>query len=468
MDNVDKVFDNMFDDMYDTIVYGKKSNVSSEKSKVIKISNVRTTKSPTRFSRQKKVVDLHEQSKDKVKKERIITFVPEERNIRASQRKIKEGKSEKTKQRKVTDISKKVKQNLAHQTRYTEPKERSLLNRIILQRRLDKDYYEDIEDDYNFFSLKELEASKNAKKRKDRKLYKKVQDYEDAKEDVTAKKGWSAFKIGLATALLAGCLALVNFTVKETKDVLGSIAPKETVAITLDTIDEDMLKYYESVMKSFKEQVSENDGYEFDFLSEQELLDGYLRIKNKEEKMIENSFKSAFLKLKDQELLDSIVEDAFGSEEYVTFSEKQKRDYRQLAFELLPTTLPDMTTSYIRNPIVCDELVARDDAKNKGYSITLKVNGGEKETVKNIGRLIHLENTLEAVEYRSAASSNNGQTLLEDMLKEAIGDGYENLSKKELRDYMQIAYELLPEDAKNYISDPIELEKTTSDIEIGD
>ena len=54
------------------------------------------------------------------------------------------------------------------------------------------------------------------------------------------------------------------------------------------------------------------------------------------------------------------------------------------------------------------------------------------------------------------------------MVKQALGEQYGELSKKELRDYKQIAYELLDDESKTYIKDPIEVEKTTEDMEIGD
>lgn len=381
----------------------------------------------------------------------------------------KELHEDKKKQRKIAKVSKQIERNVARQTRYTEPKKRNLLSRIILQQNLASGEYNYIEEDYDTLSPREIEESKNAKKRGDRWLYKEVQKYEDAKDDVTFRKGWIAFKVGLGAALLAGSLALGNHLGNEVKQALNITSPNAVVS--LESIDKENKEYYDNIAEEFADKVRANDGYEFDYLSDDEFLDGYLRILNKESKMVENSFRGAFYNFADQEMLDTIVTRAFGEEEYASFSEEQKRDYRQLAFELLPTALPEIfgeKNLYIRNPIVCDELQAKNDAKDKGYKISLVVNGDKKDTVKAIGKLIHIRNILKAVDFQ-VATTNDGQDILEDMVKQALGEQYETVSEKDLRDYKQIAYELLPEEAKqNYIKDPIEVEKAAEEIEIGD
>lgn len=416
-------------------------------SKNLSQKSQKSTSTPKKKIKLKKAKPSRDKQKDK-------PTTREERNL------------QKKRQRKIATVSKQVKQNVARQTRFTEPKKRNILKRIILQQNLASGVYENIEYDYDTYSPREIEESKNAKKRRDRWLYKEVQAYEDARDDVTTRKDWRAFKIGLGAALLAGSLALGSHLANEVKQTLTPTSQ----TITIETMDAEEKEYYENKVEEFKDQIRANDGYEFDYLSDEEFLDGYLKIYSKEKKMYESQFSGALYDFKDQEKLDSIVSRCFGEEEYSTFSDEQKRDYRQLAFELLPVALPDVfeTNQYIRNPIVCDELQARDSAKEKGYKISLVVNGDEEDTVRTIGKLIHIRNILKSVNIQAIATGD-GQEVLEDMVKQALGEQYENVSEKDLRDYKQIAYELLPDEVKgSCIKDPIELEKAATDIEIGD
>lgn len=385
----------------------------------------------------------------------------------------KEQKEEKKKQRRIAKISKQIEKNLAHQTRYTEPKKRNLLSRIILQTNLARGDYDYIKDEYNTFSQREIDESKNAAKRSDRWLYKEVQAYEDAKEDVKVRKGWTAFKIGLATAMLAGSLALANHVGNEVKRTFeGSNSSHQIVSIY--DVDGEQRDYINSKAYEVKEQIIETDGYHFDNLSEDEFVDGYYRMLNYEKRMNKNIFESAGFKItenRDQTLLDEIVQKSFD-EDYENLTEAQRRDYKQLAFELLPYALPKIFengNNYLRNPIVFDELTAKNTAKSKGYGITLRVNGDEKETVRNLGNIIHILNGMEELDYKLAGQMENGQQeFFDDILIDVIGDKYNELSKSQKRDYEQIIYEWLPDEAKQYIKDPIELEKTINDIEIGD
>lgn len=385
----------------------------------------------------------------------------------------KEFDEEKKKQKRIAKISKQIERNLARQNRWTEPKKRNLLSRIILQNRLAKGYYDYVEDNYNFFTAQEIEESKNAKKRRDRSLYKEVQQYEDAEDDVTVRRGWTAFKIGLAAAMLAGSLALANYTANEVKNTFNNISASNQIVSVYDMGEEEK-GYIYSKAYGVKKQILENDGYHFDNLSEDEFADGYYRILNYEKKMYENMFKSASFRItenRDQTLLYEIVEKAF-KEDYQNLTEEQKRDYKQLAFELLPYSLPKIFEDgnhYLRNPIVFDELKARDVAKEKGYKITLRVNGDEKETVRNLGNVMHILNEMQEDDYKYVSQIENGQQkFFEEILVEVMGDKYNELEKNEKRDYSQIIYEWLPDSAKQYIKDPIEVEKAAEDIEIGD
>lgn len=379
-------------------------------------------------------------------------------------------RDKKKKQKRIASISKQIEKKLFHKTRYTEPKKRNLLTRIILQHALDKGLYEDIEEDYEFISEKEIEMSKNAKKRSERRFYKEVQEYEDAKDDVRLRKGWKAFKIGLAASLLAGSLALAGHIGGEIKNTISN--PTDNEVVTIETLDENDRAMYEANLEKFLEKVKEKDGYVFANLDDTELLDGYLRILNEEKGMTFNEFKNSLNGLKDQENLEKIVKDSFGEERYNSFSEEQKRDYRQLAYELLPLALPGLWEegySYVRNPISTDVVEAKNSAREKGYEIKLIVSSDYPERIKAVGNILYLENNLKLEDYQSINSIEESQKFLEEILTKSLGENSENISEKDLRDYKQIAYELLPEEVKeNYVKDPIELERIQDDIEIGE
>lgn len=379
-------------------------------------------------------------------------------------------RDKKKKQKRIASISKQIEKKLFHKTRYTEPKKRNLLTRIILQHALDKGLYEDIEEDYDFISEKEIEMSKNAKKRSERRFYKEVQEYEDAKDDVKLRKGWKAFKIGLAASLLAGSLALAGHIGGEIKNTISN--PTDNEVVTIETLDENDRAMYEANLEKFLEKVKEKDGYVFANLDDTELLDGYLRILNEEKGMTFNEFKNSLNGLKDQENLEKIVKDSFGEERYNSFSEEQKRDYRQLAYELLPLALPGLWEegySYVRNPISTDVVEAKNSAREKGYEIKLIVSSDYPERIKAVGNILYLENNLKLEDYQSINSIEESQKFLEEILTKSLGENSENISEKDLRDYKQIAYELLPEEVKeNYVKDPIELERIQDDIEIGE
>ena len=164
-------------------------------------------------------------------------------------------RDKKKKQKRIASISKQIEKKLFHKTRYTEPKKRNLLTRIILQHALDKGLYEDIEEDYDFISEKEIEMSKNAKKRSERRFYKEVQEYEDAKDDVRLRKGWKAFKIGLAASLLAGSLALAGHIGGEIKNTISN--PTDNEVVTIETLDENDRAMYEANLEKFLEKIKE-------------------------------------------------------------------------------------------------------------------------------------------------------------------------------------------------------------------
>ena len=129
----------------------------------------------------------------------------------------------------------------------------------------------------------------------------------------------------------------------------------------------------------------------------------------------------------------------------------------------MPDAKPDIfgeSNPYIRNPIVYDELQSKNAAKDKGYKTELVVNSDRENTVRHFGRIIHLIHMLDEEDYKQASRTNNGQDLLNGILVQASGESYNDLSKRDKRDYIQLIYELLPENARTeYIKDPIIIDK---------
>lgn len=413
-----------------------KNNRKDNKNKVIKVQQ--------KESIAEKVVRKNEEKQEEERKSEV--------------RKAEKAKLTRIKKAKISIVQK----------RFTEPKKRNILSRIILQQKLAKDYYDYIEDDYEYITQGEVNESKNASKRRDRRFYKEVQQYEDAREDITVKKGWLAFKAGLAATVLAGTMFVGYQTYNEFKEFTSNFLPP---ILTIENITSEQMPSMVENVEKFKYKVAQRDGYEFENLTDEELMDGYLRMLSIEKKMYEAEFGP---NIKDQEKLDSIVKKAFDVE-YETFSDEQKRDYKQLAFELLPEALPkvyEKNHCFIRNPIVMDALEARNTARENGYEIKMIVNSDRPQTVKNLGRLLHIENTLPEWEYKILSGYENDRAL-EDLLRKAIGDEYDKLSGKDRRDYQQFAYEFLPKDVKEkYIKNPIdverEIEQKTNNTEMGE
>lgn len=377
--------------------------------------------------------------------------------------------------RKKRNISKVKNNNKSF--RYTEPKKRNFFKRMILQRKLNQDMYEEIEDDIyqNRIIKKELDRKKYSETSKDRRYYKKVQEYEDARDDTSIRKEIIAFKVALATAAIAGTIALTNFVGSQVKEVLNTEILYKTVAAATynETTPEEKIEILNNALE-FANKVKENDGYYFDNLSNEELAEGYYKIMNYERKMDKYIFEGAFSKIvenKDQTLLEDIVEKSF-KEDFESLTEEQKKDYKQLAFELLPYSLPDVFkdgNNYLRNPIVFESLTAKNASKEKGYKISLIVNSDEKETVRNLGNIQHILNNFSESDYANLDLTDNGQKeFFENILKEVIGEDFDKLTKTQKRDYSQIIYEWLPLEGKNYIKDPLESEDFIMGMKLGD
>ena len=373
----------------------------------------------------------------------------------------------KDKQSKTSKVIQVIKEEFAddydtgYEGRFTEPKKRNLLGRIILQERLAKETFNYIEDEYENLTQQEIDASKKATKRRDKRLYKEVQAYEDATDDITMRRGWLGFKIGLAAVLLAGTVVIASNTINDFKE---QVIPQEQAIVMQD----DYSTYKEDALQ-FIQNVSDEQGYGFVSLSNEELIEGYVRILQYEKNMYDNQFKNALLH--DQELLDRIVSRVY-EKEYDSFSDEEKRDYRQLAYSMLDVAKPNLFANdniYIRNPIICDTVEARNSAKEKGYKMGLYANTENGIHIKNVGRIITNLRLLEEADFIAASEVNEGQDFLEQIVKDALGEGYQNMNPNELKDYKQLVYEMLPDYAKEeYIKDPIDIALRYKGYEIGD
>lgn len=439
--------------------------------------------------------DTRQKTKSKTKKEESY-FEPLTKKTNHIKEKVQKSPSEISEEKRKKALAKKISRNTAkairkeeraerrkankpkafeREQRFTEHKERNLLSRIILQNRLAKEDFDYLEYNWEtgYMTEEDIKSSKTATKRRDRKLYKEVQAYEDAVEDVTVRRGWATFKIGLATALLAGTLALAHHTGTEVAKSFNEMHSANQIVSIYEMNDEEKEQIYLNAVQ-IKSDVVQRDGYHFDNLSEAEFADGYIRMMKVEKKMNKQVFEGAFLSStqnKDQDLLDKIVSKAF-EEEYANFTDAQKRDYRQLAYELLPYSLPQHFKDgmyYVRNPLVIDALNARNSAKSKGYQIELRVNSDEKENLRNIGNIEHILNTMPETRYSSIGQTEEEQrAFFSGIIDEVMGENTSKLSKTQRKDYNQIIYELLSNDAKQHIVDPLEYEKDMFGRGIGD
>ncbi len=345
---------------------------------------------------------------------------------------------------------------------------------------LNNDYY-DVKSDLaeRIFDTKNtIERMRYSSNPKDRKYYKRVQEYEDAVDDEKIKKEIVAFKVFLATAALAGSITLGSFVTAYAKDTYDSLKSTlkspYTVTEYEDTSAESREQLKDKVI-SICDEIRTKDGYVFNNLSIPELAEGYYKIIEKEEKLSENQFEAAAFKISsdgDQQLLERVLRESLG-DKYNTASPEKRREYKQFAFELLPYALPEIfenENDYVRNPIIMDELEARTSANEKGYRIRLRVNNDEKETVKVLGTVLSTINTMKQEDYERYSSLENGQqAFFDEVLSSALGENFKGIDKKDKRDYEQIIYEWLPDIGRQYIKDPIEVERQISeDIEIGD
>ena len=359
--------------------------------------------------------------------------------------------------RKIKKVSEIIQKNVSSKLRYTEGKKRNLLSRIILQERLAKGRYDDLEQDIEegYITQDDVNASKLGKKWSEKRLYKQVQAYEDAKGDVSVRKGWKKFKFSLAGVALAGVIALSTYAYNEIKNSLEDLETANRI-VSIQELDEHERSIFETKAQKVRREIIEKDGYYFNSISEDEFNDGFYRILSYEKKMNEYELKNTihnFTKDGNQQLLDKIVKESFEGE-YADFSEDKKRDYKQLAFELFSYSHPE-EKYYIRNPMVMEQLSLEKDLKKRGYQMELIVSGDEN--IRYLGNIRNEIQNLTEINYNSYKHSQ--KEFFEDILESVFGEKLENLKDKEKRDYIQIIYELLPDNAKKHIKDPIEMEK---------
>lgn len=252
-------------------------------------------------------------------------------------------------------ISKPKKETEYFELRYTAPKERSIVARIINRMKYESGWYEDIEkylyDERNDV-FDDIEWSKNAVKRRDRSLYKRVQEYEDAEDDISMKKAFITVKVTAAAALLVTAGFAVNLLCNQVNDLMnGSFysAPAK-VKSTLANANEGQIEYARRLLAKID--------YNFEYLSNDELLDTIIRVGSEPSNVTENRAMATIKKsaeFADQKLLASIVEEAY-EEEYLGFDDNKKQELNQLVYEMLD----EKAKIWIRSPEKVAQIASRN------------------------------------------------------------------------------------------------------------
>ena len=252
-------------------------------------------------------------------------------------------------------ISKPKKGDEYFKLRYTAPKERGIIARIINRMKYENGWYDDIEDylnDEDNFVWDDIKWSKNSEKRREQRLYKRVQAYEDAEDDIAMKKAFITVKATTAAALLATLGLSVNFLYNEVNDLINnsSYVAQAQEKSTLANANSGQIEYAERLLAKLD--------YNFEYLSHQELLDTIIRVGSKPSKITENramaTIKNAG-EYADQKLLEEIIKDAY-EEEYDGFGEEKKQELNQVVYEMLN----DDVKIWIRSPQKVAELKQKD------------------------------------------------------------------------------------------------------------
>lgn len=264
-------------------------------------------------------------------------------------------KTNSAKMRSEKKISRPKKDDKYFKLRYTAPKERGILARIINRKKYENGWYNDVEDylnDENNFVWNDMERSKNAEKRRDQRLYKRVQAYEDAEDDIAMKKTFIAIKVTTAAALIATLGLSVKFLHDEVYDLIhnSSYIARAEEKSTLSNANEVQIEYAKRVLDKID--------YEFEYLSNNELLDTIIRVGREPSNISGNRAKETIKdseNFADQKLLESIVQEAYGAD-YIKFSNKEKQELNQLVYEMLDKK----AKIWIRSPEKVSELLEKN------------------------------------------------------------------------------------------------------------
>lgn len=242
--------------------------------------------------------------------------------------------------------------------RYTIPKKRSIISRIINRRSYEKGKFGDIEDYlYDNYARAhiEIEKSRNAEKRRDQRLYKRVQKYEDAREDITTKRVFIGMKALAIATLIAAAGISVNLLTKQLEDITNSgYVSTEKENSKLANASDGQILHAERILAEIN--------YDFKHLSHSEQLDTVIRSGNKVSNMNENEARGTandFLNFSDQKLIESILEETYEGE-YATFSNEKKLELKQLVYEMLDENVK----KWIRSPEKVEEIKTRNQDKN--------------------------------------------------------------------------------------------------------
>lgn len=330
-------FWNMRANTIDRAAYKRKQKILKMKRK-----NEELRQKERRAIEKKKITLMKKNIKEKERQKRKNKLY----NFRIESRKIKNRKMNKKNMK-----NKKIKKaKTITNTRLTEPKNRMLLRRIMLQSQYLRGDFDLIEENYKYITKEEMLLYKNSRDKEDRIYYKEVQAYEDAKDDVTVRRGWTAFKLGLAATMLTLSINVLKDTIQD----IQSIYPHQEVEISLESATQEQ-KDAAIIDIGLLET---SCGYKFEHLTQNELIQAMLSIPAIEAHMGENEFEGAIINLKDQELLDEIASEAFGGE-YNTYSNEKKFDLKKLAYELLD----EKQKEYSRDPQRLKEIKEENETK---------------------------------------------------------------------------------------------------------